>query len=395
MDLVTLAWLRSAEGAALLAELAGRDLAESRRLALLSELRRRYAPELARAAVELALLRRHAQHKFAGAEGMFFVREALEQASAAPVAAWRASRLASCGEVADLGCGIGGDALALASAGALVIAVDRDQLRLALLAANAEALGLRERLRIVQADLLRADPPPAVALFCDPARRVGGRRRFDVQQYDPPLARVLGWRSRTQTLAIKMHPGVDPAELSGAMPYELEFVSLAGELKEAVLWCGAVAAVPRRATVISADGATFTLTGDAEHAAIPQSTPLAWLYEPDPAVFRADLLNCLATQLNAAQIDPQIAYLTAEQQIDTPFARCWRIREWMPFQLKRLRARLRELDVGRVTVKKRGSPLESDQLARQLSGDGNRPLVVVLTRVRGRPAVLIGEAVNN
>ncbi len=391
MDLATLAWLRSAEGAALLEELAGRDLAEQRRLALLSELRARYDPQLARAAVELVLLRQLARRKFANAGHMFFAREALEQASAAPVAAHRAARLANHGDVADLGCGIGGDALALASAGAQVIAVDRDELRLALLAANAAALGLSERIRIVQADLLATEPPAAAALFCDPGRRAGGRRRFDVQQYEPPLARVLAWRSRTQTLAIKMHPGVDPADLAGAEPYELEFVSLAGELKEAVLWCGAAAEVARRASLLRADGTVFALTGAADPVPIPQSVPLAWLYEPDPAVFRAGLLSNLAVQLNAAQIDPQIAYLTADRRIDTPFARCWHILEWMPFQLKRLRARLRELDAGTVTVKKRGSPLESDQMARQLSGEGQRRLVVVLTRVSGRPAVVIGE----
>jgi hypothetical protein len=40
-------------------------------------------------------------------------------------------------------------------------------------------------------------------------------------------------------------------------------------------------------------------------------------------------------------------------------------------------------------VKKRGSPLDTDALARRLSGAGPRPLVVVLTQVEGRPAALI------
>jgi hypothetical protein len=40
-------------------------------------------------------------------------------------------------------------------------------------------------------------------------------------------------------------------------------------------------------------------------------------------------------------------------------------------------------------VKKRGSPLDTDALAKQLSGQGSHSLVVVLTRVEGRPAALI------
>jgi hypothetical protein len=119
--------------------------------------------------------------------------------------------------------------------------------------------------------------------------------------------------------------------------------------------------------------------------------PQAFLYEPDPAVIRARAVAALAERLGAAQIDPEIAYLTAGQAIATPFARCWRVLEWQQFGLKRLRARLRALDAGAVTVKKRGSPLDTDALARRLSGNGARPLVVVLTQVAGQPAALICE----
>ena len=123
----------------------------------------------------------------------------------------------------------------------------------------------------------------------------------------------------------------------------------------------------------------------------PLAPPGSYLYEPDPAVIRAHTIAALAEQIGAAQLDRQIAYLTAERALATPFARCWPIVEWLPFNLKRLRARLRALDAGAVTVKKRGSPLDTDALARQLSGGGARPLVVVLTRVADQPAALICE----
>jgi len=121
------------------------------------------------------------------------------------------------------------------------------------------------------------------------------------------------------------------------------------------------------------------------------SAPSSYLYEPDPAVIRAHVIGQLANQLGAAQIDREIAYLTGGRAIGTPFARCWRVIEWLPWNLKRLRVRLRALDVGAVTVKKRGSPLDTDALARQLAGDGSRALVVVLTRVADQPAALICE----
>lgn len=393
MDLPTFDWLLGPEGQAVLAELALHPLNEAATLPELMRLRRTLSPAQAAAALEIALLRRRAVAKFPAAARLYLTREALEQASAAPVAAHRAARLAaSYGHVADLGCGIGGDALALAAAGARVTAVDRDPLRLAMARANAEALGLADRISFAQCDLLTEPPPRAEAFFCDPGRRAGGRRRFSVAEYEPPLARVLAWRQHTPALAVKLAPGVSIAELPPDA--EIEFVSLEGELKEAVLWCAPLARVARRATVLRTTGNEQTerheLAGDPRnHQPSAISPPRAFLYEPDPAVIRAGLVADLAANLDAAQLDPEIAYLTAERHIVTPFARAWPVLAWLPFSLKRLRARLRELGAGPVTVKKRGSALDADALARQLSGPGTRPLVAVLTRVQGRPAALI------
>jgi hypothetical protein len=136
---------------------------------------------------------------------------------------------------------------------------------------------------------------------------------------------------------------------------------------------------------------TFSILNPQFSIQAPLSLPAAYLYEPDPAILRARLVATLAEQLGAAQLDREIAYLTAARAVATPLARCWRVLEWLPFSLKRLRARLHTLDAGAVTVKKRGSPLDTNALARQLSGAGSRPLVVVLTQAQGRPVALICE----
>lgn len=396
MDVATLDWLRAPAGQAVLAELAAAPPGERDVLPTLSRLRARYPAELARAAVEQAMLRQRARAKFRHAERLYFTREALEQASSTQVAAHRARRFAShAAHVVEVGCGIGGDTLALAEAGCRVSALERDPLRLALAQANAETLGYAARISFVQADALHDPLPPADALFCDPARRTGGTRRFDPERYEPPLSTVLGWRSQFPALAAKLAPGIDIDALGAAPPAEVEFVSLDGELKEAVLWCGPLAETSRRATLLSSSGPPATLTDATTPPAPPLASPAAILYEPDPAVIRAGLVAHLAQRLGAAQLDPTIAYLTADAAQPTPLARAWHICEWLPFGLKRLRARLRALDAGAVTVKKRGSPLDTDKLARQLSGSGARPLVVVLTQVQGQHAALICEPPAN
>jgi hypothetical protein len=433
MDLTTFQWLLTEAGQALLTRAEAADLSDAAQLRELERLRRMATPEQAAAAYEMARLRRRGTAKFSQAHLMYFTREALEQASGEPVAFYRAKRyaqLSGASHVADLCCGIGGDTLALAQH-MRITGVDQDMLRLAMAQANATALGQADQATFLSLDLEREPPPAADALFFDPARRSGGRRLFQLSEYRPPVHLVNEWRHATPAIGVKLAPGVADEELEPFGPAELEFLSVDGELKEAALWLGPLAEPGRRATVIRrhesqgtespeprAQNQQSALLTDFQSerqlhrahnpishllitnlfiphgeiaARAPVVEPGAFLYEPDPAVIRAGLVGPLALQLGAAQIDPEIAYLTADSSATTPLARCWRVLEWMPFQLKRLRGRLRALDAGAVTVKKRGSPLETDSLARQLSGAGARPLVIVLTFVGGKPAALICE----
>jgi hypothetical protein len=65
------------------------------------------------------------------------------------------------------------------------------------------------------------------------------------------------------------------------------------------------------------------------------------------------------------------------------------VSEVLPFNLKKLKALLRSRGVGRVTVKKRGSAIEPEMLAKQLRGPGPGTAVVVVTRVAGAPTMLV------
>src|SRR5206468_3837788 len=129
------------------------------------------------------------------ADLLFLTADALEQAGRPPLAARRAARLLAggTGPVADLGCAAGTDTVALARAGAEVVAVDRDPLARALTAANAEALGVAARVRVVDGDAvtLVAGAAAGQVAGCpvatmDPARRAGGRRLMDPARWSPP-----------------------------------------------------------------------------------------------------------------------------------------------------------------------------------------------------------------
>jgi hypothetical protein len=355
-------------------------------LAHFSALSRHYPPELARGALEIAILRREAASKFPFAERMYFHREGLEQATAYEVSAYRAERYRPFRLCIDLGCSIGGDALALA-AQSNTLGIDKDELRLNMARANLKALGLREKASFVQADLtesLPLSPQPGMALFLDPARRVGGRRIYSVNEYQPPLKIILDWLDHFPAMGVKISPGVKMEEIS-LYQAEVEFISLRGELKEAVLWFGPLKSARRRATLLPG-GHSLTYEKDPD---LPLDEPRAYLYEPDPAILRAGLVRSLGQVLEAAQLDPEIAYLTADKVKPTPFARVWAVVDWFPFGLKRLRSYLREHAVGQVVVKKRGSPLQPEDLIRDLRLKGDQERVVFLTQLRGRPIVVI------
>jgi len=352
---------------------------------------RTYPTDLARAALETAILRTEARTKFPHADRMYFTRPGLEQATSSDVAAYRTGRFHDFNRVLDLGCSIGGDALALAQH-APVVGIDIDPLRLAMAQVNAANLGLSGRVVLLQADLIQGIPlklAPDVAFFYDPARRDERGRVYSVEGYSPPLSVVNGWLRHFPAGGVKVSPGVDLDELVDYDP-EVEFISLNGDLKEAVLWFGPLKKTWRRATLLPGE---YTMARGEDDSPIPPrlSDPKQFLYEPDPAILRAGLVRDLGLTLDACQLDAEIAYLTADALIPTPFARAWEIEAWFPFSLKRLRKELRVRNVGEVAVKKRGSPLEPEALIRDLRLKGGEFRWVFLTQLNGKPVVVLAK----
>ncbi|MFB8362900.1 SAM-dependent methyltransferase [Streptomyces sp. NPDC055929] len=386
--LAALTALRTDEGSALLARLADHDPAEE--LALATRLRRDHPAALVSAALGQARLRQRAVAKFgAGDAGrMFFTPNGVEQSTRRTVAEHRARRFAGLGvrSVADLCSGIGGDAIALARAGITVLAVDRDPLTAATARANAEVLGLSGLIEVRCADVADIDTTPFDAVFADPARRGGRGRIFDPEAYSPPLSWAVGAARGRPHAALKVAPGIPhEAVPEGA---EAEWISDGGEVKEAVLWFGTRPSAVR-ATLLPG-GHVLYGRGLPDPEVRP---PGRYLYEPDGAVIRAHLVAEAAQELDGGLIDATIAYVTSDALRRTPYATAYEITDVLPFNVKRLRALLRERGVGRLTVKKRGSAVEPEELRRKVRPQGPGEATVFLTRVAGAPSMLVGRPV--
>ncbi|MGW0731013.1 class I SAM-dependent methyltransferase [Streptomyces sp. NPDC002851] len=413
-DLDSFSALLTDEGRALLAEL--RDYDPAQELALATRLRRDHPADLVSAALGQARLRQRAAAKFGAADAgrMFFTPNGVEQATRASVAAYRARRFTDLGvrRLADLCCGIGGDAVALARAGIAVLAVDRDPLTCAVTRANAAALGLEDLIEVHCAEVADVEVAGYDAVFVDPARRGGGRataggarsasmrgggratggRVFDPEAYSPPLSWAIEAARRAPHAALKIAPGI-PHEVVPE-DAEAEWISDGGDVKEAVLWFGeGIEHGAVSATLLPAD-TTLRATPSAR-LPDPEPRPVGrYLYEPDGAVIRAHLVAEVAQEVGGGLVDPTIAYVTSDELHATEFATAYEITDQLHFNMKKLKALLREREVGVLTVKKRGSAVEPEELRRKMKLAGPHSATVFLTRVAGAPTVLVGRPVE-
>ncbi len=319
--------------------------------------------------METVLLRRRATAKFTDPSGWLFTDDALQQATAQPVAEHRARRLAGAA-VHDVTCSIGAELASLRDSAELVVGSDVDPVRLAMARHNVGDVSL------CRADALRPVTRDAVVL-ADPARRRGGRRRFDPRDYSPPLDRLLDVY-RDRDLVVKCAPGIDFGEVERlGFTGEIEVTSLGGSVREACLWSSGVAAsgVRRRATMLDR-GEQITDDDPDDCAVAPVGR---WIVDPDGAVIRAGLIRHYAARHGLWQLDPDIAYLSGDRLPGG--VRGFEVLDQMRYSDKRLREALAAHGAGAVEILARGVDVDPDALRKRLKLRGTEQVSVVIARL--------------
>ena len=303
--------------------------------------------------LETTLLRRRATEKLGelGVSDWLFTDEALQQATAAAVALHRAGRLAG-HLVHDATCSIGTELAALRRSGIRAVGSDIDPVRLAMARHNLGAT----------ADLCRADALHPVTrdavVVVDPARRLGGRRRWRLDEHQPGLGQLID-TYRGRDFVVKCAPGIDFDQV-GRLGFdgEIELTSYLGSVREACLWSAGLASpgVRRRASVLDRDEEIT----DTEPDECPVGPAGRWI------------------------VDPDIAYLSGDRL--PPGIRGFEVLEQVVFDERRLRQALSALDCGALEILVRGVRVDPDGLRRRLRPRGSRPLSVVITRIGSGPA---------
>jgi len=391
MQLDELAALLTSEGLRLLDEI-GPLASTDDVAATVSRLRAAgHSPDLVSAVVGQARLRVRADAKFGPfADRMLFTRAGLEQATRLSVAGRHAARFRDAGvvRVADLGCGIGGDAMGLAALGLEVRAVDADEATAAIAAYNLAPFG--DAVSVAHGTAQDADLTEVDAVWLDPARRQGDRR-VGADEWSPPLDWVFELIHRIPG-GVKLGPAFDRAHIPDAA--EAQWVSADGATIELVLWTGALARpeVRRAALVVRGDEAwELTAPGDAEDEPVREVG--AFVHEPEGAVIRARLIGDVARALNAGMLAPGMAYLTSDAALTSPFVSSFRVREQLPADTKALAKALRARGIGTLEIKKRGVDVDPATLRTKLNLRGDDAATLIMTRIGSRRLALLADRV--
>ncbi|MBF0673244.1 MAG: SAM-dependent methyltransferase [Salinibacterium sp.] len=389
MDSAELTHLLTPEGLRLLDSLPPYD-SKGDVVRMVSELRGAGHPSaLVAAVLTQARLRHRALAKFGPfAERMLFTEAGLEQATRLSVAARHAERFRTAGvtRVADLGCGIGADSLAMAALDLGVLAVERDEVTAAIAAYN---LSPWPSVTVEHASVEDADLAETDAAWLDPARRNEHGRLHDPADWSPSLDFAFGLAER-MPVGVKLGPGVDRDVIP--TDAEAQWVSVDHDVVELGVWLGSLArpGIRRSALVITEGGAAeLNSAADSEDAETGELGE--YLYEPDGAVIRARLIGDLARQLGGRMVSQDIAYITSDRALDTPFASRFRIIAQLPLDERRLKRELQVRGIGRVEIKKRGVDIDPAAFRRRLAPRGDGTATLVLTRVAGRRVALLAE----
>jgi hypothetical protein len=367
-------WVLSTEaGRQLLAEVA---LVRSIRPADLARLRKVTSAAAVSAAIRLSQARARAVLKFEHGREMWVEPTAVEQATSEAVARHKAMRFA-CPLVVDLCAGIGGDALALA-ARCDVLAVDLDQGMCRRLRFNAEVYDRADRLLPVRSRAETFVIPTGAWLHLDPDRRANRRERArSLADYAPgPSYWSLASR-QVAAGAIKLGPASDFEKHFAGPAYEVELISLGGECKEATVWFGELVSCRRRATRLP-ENITWTDRDGPPAAWAPVAALGTLIFDPDPSLLRAGLLDGFAMAHGLARVAEGIDYLTGEKVIATPFLTAFEVLDVSPLDVKRLKRLIARNDIGALEIKVRGVDITPEKLRGQLDLGGGRMATLLL-----------------
>jgi hypothetical protein len=373
---------------------------------LAKALRKEISRSRAAIVIEQAQLRLRARSKFPNAGEMFFTKRGLEQATGRGIALYKAARFASCENVADICCGVGGDLLALhdrSDCGNFnTTGVDADELT-ALFASHNLKVGCTNqagRTEVLFQKFESMSMDGLDGLHADPDRRGSAsnfQRTVHGSRFEPSLDQLLHGSNNIKLAAIKVAPAT-PVSDAWPQQIEREWIGDRHECKQQLIWRGEQAdrVGHRIATCVDDVGgaASFSIPEASVDIKLPAADSVgAYVHEPHPTVLAAEISQAFGQQLDLRPLTKDVAYLTGEIA-DHPLLQSFQVIEILSLNLKKVAAALKAMDVGILEVKRRGVEQAAGDPFLKLKLSGSQPATVILTRFDGKRVAIIARRVS-
>ena len=345
--------------------------------------------------VSLIKLRKQAKDKFSKSEKMFFTSLSLEQSTGERIARHIAKRFKPEWQVADLTCGLGGNAIFLAQQVSKVTAVDLESEKIDCARENALAYQVDHKIDFIVGDAFLNINKNIDAFFLDPARdREGATKTRSFLNSRPQLLEILPQLfTVTHNVAVKISPAFDYEELKQLpeMP-EVEIISEDNNCKVAMLWFGDLKTANRRATGFRGEE-FFSLT---DNEAVVQTSALKkYLYEPNKAINKAHLVDEAAAKFSLTKINSNLSFLTGDELVGSEalnMFRKFKIISCEDFSLKKFKEFLKKRGIDRAEVVTKHFLMTPEEIRKRTKlKDGGRAVLIFTVLSNDEKVFILAE----
>lgn len=343
--------------------------------------------------------------KFPRAAKMQYTESSIAQSSSLEMAKYRTwkvfSKLGKIQRSIDVCGGIGGDAIA-AGLRWKVTAVERDIDIFEMLEHNLRVYDVQNNVRCILGDindlLKQAEFQDLVQkaefVFFDPSRRNDEGRTVKIEEYTPPLSLIDQILPLNKNICVKISPGIDISHIS--YKCDIEVVSLKNEVKEIILWFGKLMDDPQYQKIIATklpEKLVLKKKLSKYHESFNKliSGLCKYLYEPDPAAIKGHFINELANTYELNAIHPQVAYLTGEKYIATPWLKCYQVLDSCSIDIPQIQELLNKHGIHRIDCKARGLTLDLHEIQKQLNSRGKNIGLVIFTWINNQKKAIIAQ----
>ncbi|MCI5601318.1 MAG: class I SAM-dependent methyltransferase [Hallerella porci] len=311
---------------------------------------------------------------------------ALEQSTAADIGRYKAELFEKATSVDDLCCGMGGDSFFLPK-NLSVRGIDLSEERVQMYRFNTRALGSpREAL----CEDIRELKSRGEFFTIDPARRQkDGDNQRNFSELTPTLSEVIQIARDYKGGMAKLPPGYPANEF----PTDCEIIYLGAknDCRECLILFGELTKNPGKTRAVYIENSvpkSWVGTSSKELTIGPLSQFLA---EPVSVLVRSHLFAEIAQKENADAhlISNGIAYVTSNSPFDASAFHNYRVLGSVPLSTGKVKKLLKEFDIGKITLKKRGVEIVPEAEIKRLSPKGKNEAILFYTRIAGEKSAIL------